>query len=146
MLSHPDDMVRRVSTELCVDRYQLSKIYFKNNTKVVTDVDRLDELVPRALLELKYDIARCHFNELSQKIKDLQNRSAASAGDPSLSAGAGSPSGAGDTDTSAGKDAAMDEDARMEEIMNLMKEQTHWQNFCKKLATSIGERVYEPLR
>ncbi len=146
LLSHPDDMVRRVSTELCVDRYQLSKIYFKNNTKVVTDVDRLDELVPRALLELKYDIARCHFNELSQKIKDLQNRSAASAGDPSLSAGAGSPSGAGDTDTSAGKDAAMDEDARMEEILNLMKEQTHWQNFCKKLATSIGERVYEPLR
>ena len=40
----------------------------------------------------------------------------------------------------------MDEDARMEEILNLMKEQTHWQNFFKKLATSIGERVYEPLR
>jgi len=74
LLSHPDDTIRNVATELVVDRYQLSKIYFKNNTKVETEEDRLDELVPRALLELKYDIARCFFNDLSQKILQMQQQ------------------------------------------------------------------------
>lgn len=74
LLSHPDDMIRNVATELVVERHQLSKIYFKNNTKVVTEEDRLDELVPRALLELKYDIARCFFNDLSQKIQQMQQQ------------------------------------------------------------------------
>ncbi len=74
LLSHPDDVIRNVATDLVVDRHQLSKIYFKNNTKVETEEDRLDELVPRALLELKYDIARCFFYDLSQKIQQMQQQ------------------------------------------------------------------------
>lgn len=74
LLSHPDDTIRNIATELVVDRHQLSKIYFKNNTKVETEEDRLDELVPRVLLELKYDIARCFFHDLSQKIQQLQQQ------------------------------------------------------------------------
>jgi DNA primase len=74
LLSHPDDTIRRVTTDLIVDRYQLSKIYFKNNTKVESEEDRLDELVPRALLELKYDIARCYFNDLSLQIQQMQQQ------------------------------------------------------------------------
>ena len=123
LLSHPDDRIRTVATDLIVERYQLSKIYFKNNTKVVTEEDRIDELVPRTLLELKYDLARCNFNELSQRIQQLQREAAA--------AGAADP---------------VAEDARMDEIMKLMSEQCRWQQFCAKLAPSIGERVYEPLR
>lgn len=74
LLSHPDDTIRRNATDLVVEKHQLSKIYFKNNTRVDTEEDRLDDLVPRALLALKYDIARCFFNELSQKIKELQSQ------------------------------------------------------------------------
>lgn len=74
LLSHPDDTIRRISTELMVDRHHLSKIYFKNNTKVETEEDRLNELIPRALLELKYDIARCYFQELSRQIQQLQQQ------------------------------------------------------------------------
>jgi DNA primase len=74
LLSHPDDTIRNVTTDLIVDRHQLSKIYTKNNTKVESEEDRLDELVPRALLELKYDIARCFFNELSQQILQMQQQ------------------------------------------------------------------------
>lgn len=74
LLSHPDDTIRRIATNLVVDKHQLSKIYFKNNTKVETEEDRLDELIPRALLELKYDIARCFFHELSQKIQQMQQQ------------------------------------------------------------------------
>lgn len=74
LLSHPDDTIRKVATDLVVERHQLSKIYFKNNTKVETEEDRLDELVPRALLELKYDIARCFFYDLSQKIQKMQQQ------------------------------------------------------------------------
>lgn len=74
LLSHPDDTIRRISTELMVDRHHLSKIYFKNNTKVETEEDRLNELIPRALLELKYDIARCYFQELSRQIQQMQQQ------------------------------------------------------------------------
>lgn len=74
LLSHPDDTIRNVATDLVVERHQLSKIYFKNNTKVETEEDRLDELVPRALLELKYDIARCFFADLSLKIQQMQQQ------------------------------------------------------------------------
>jgi DNA primase len=74
LLSHPDDTIRNVTTDLIVDRHQLSKIYTKNNTKVESEEDRLDELVPRALLELKYDIVRCFFNELSQQILQMQQQ------------------------------------------------------------------------
>lgn len=72
LLSHPDDAIRHNATDLVVDKHQLSKIYFKNNTRIDSEEDRLDDLVPRALLALKYDIARCFFNDLSQKIKELQ--------------------------------------------------------------------------
>ena len=74
LLSHSDDVIRQVSTDLVVERHQLSKIYFKNNTKVETEEDRLDELVPRALLVLKYDIARCFFKDLSLQIQQMQQQ------------------------------------------------------------------------
>lgn len=74
LLSHSDDVIRKVSTDLVVERHQLSKIYFKNNTKVETEEDRLDELVPRALLVLKYDIARCFFKDLSLQIQQMQQQ------------------------------------------------------------------------
>lgn len=74
LLSHPDDRIRIVATDLLTDRHHLSKIYFKNNTKVETEEDRLNDLIPRTLLELKYDIARCLFQDLSRKIQAIQSQ------------------------------------------------------------------------
>lgn len=70
LMSHPDDAVRSVVTDLVVDKHRLSKIYFKN-TKVDTEIDRLDDLVPRALIALKYDMARCFSEDLHQQIQDI---------------------------------------------------------------------------
>lgn len=73
LVSHPDDAVRRVVTELVVEKHHLSKIYFKT-TKVETEADRLADLVPRALIALKYDMARCYADDLRRQIKEMQQR------------------------------------------------------------------------
>ena len=73
LVSHPDDTVRRVVTELVVEKHHLSKIYFKT-TKVDTEADRLHDLVPRALIALKYDMARCYAEDLRRQILELQQR------------------------------------------------------------------------
>ncbi|MDE6628841.1 MAG: toprim domain-containing protein, partial [Muribaculaceae bacterium] len=73
LASHPDDTVRRVVTELVVEKHHLSKIYFKT-TKVETEADRLPDLVPRALIALKYDMARCYADDLRRQIREMQQR------------------------------------------------------------------------
>ncbi len=73
LVSHSDDAIRLAVTNLVVERHQLSKIYFKT-TKVETEVERLDDLVPRALIALKYDMARCYFDDLRRQILEIQNR------------------------------------------------------------------------
>ncbi|MCM1316995.1 MAG: DNA primase [Bacteroides sp.] len=52
-LSHPDDTVRRVASDLIVEKYQLSKIHTKY-VHVATEREMLPELVSRAVMELKY--------------------------------------------------------------------------------------------
>lgn len=72
LVSSPDDVIRRAVTDIVVEKHKLSKIYFKNNTKVETEEDRLDDLVPRALLTLKYDLTRCHFEDIRRELAQLQ--------------------------------------------------------------------------
>jgi len=60
LLSHPDDSVRTLTTELVSEKYTLSKVHTKF-AKIETERDRLPDFVQRALLELKnamieYDI------------------------------------------------------------------------------------------
>lgn len=74
LASSPDDSVRRVTTDLVVEKHQLSKIYFKNNTKVETEEDRLEQIVPQALIALKYDVARCNFDDIKQEIRRIQSQ------------------------------------------------------------------------
>lgn len=73
LISHPDDALRAAVTDLVVEKHTLSKIYFRNNTKVEGEEERLDDLVPRALIALKYDMARCYFNDLRRQISELQS-------------------------------------------------------------------------
>jgi hypothetical protein len=43
---------------------------------VESERDRLDDLVPRALIALKYDMARCFVNDLRYKIQAVTSGSA----------------------------------------------------------------------
>ena len=68
--SHPDPQVARLAADLSSDRYQLSK-YHSRSQKVVTDEERLHELVPHLLTDLKLAIVE---DELKQVLTSLQDR------------------------------------------------------------------------
>ena len=68
--SHPDPQVARLAADLSSDRYQLSK-YHSRSQKVVTDEERLCELVPHLLTDLKLAIVE---DELKQGLAALQDR------------------------------------------------------------------------
>ena len=68
-ISHPDDQVRELAARLVADPYRLST-YHERYAHVPSERERLVELVPRAVHELKYLIVR-------QKIADVKHRLAA---------------------------------------------------------------------
>lgn len=68
-LTHPDPAISLLSTELISDRYQLSKYHYKNQ-KIVTDEERLYELVPLLMVNFKYAIVS---EELKHMMRALQD-------------------------------------------------------------------------
>lgn len=64
-VNSPDIEISTQAIDLVNDRYQLSKIHTKFQV-VTRDIDRLNELIPRAIFELKDAI-------LMQRIEDLRN-------------------------------------------------------------------------
>lgn len=54
-LTHPDPEVSKLAAEMVSDRYQLSK-YHSKAQKIITDEERLYELIPRLLLDFKLSI------------------------------------------------------------------------------------------
>ena len=70
-LNHPDPAISQLSAELVSDRYQLSK-YHSKNQHIVTDEERLYELVPILMLNFKYAIIS---EELTHLIRALQDPS-----------------------------------------------------------------------
>lgn len=54
-LAHSDPAISKLSTELIADRYQLSK-YHSKAQRLVTDEERLYELVPMLMINFKYAI------------------------------------------------------------------------------------------
>ena len=69
--SHPDPQVARLAADLSSERYQLSK-YHSRSQKIVSDEERLCELVPHLLTDLKLAIVE---DELKQVLSALQDRS-----------------------------------------------------------------------
>ncbi|MDE7426510.1 MAG: DNA primase [Muribaculaceae bacterium] len=65
--SGPDDELRKMCTDMVADRYQLSKIHTKF-TKVETESERLVDLLPRAVYELKYHILNLEMEDLGKRI------------------------------------------------------------------------------
>ena len=72
LISSPDDIVRRVTTDLISEKYVLSKVHTKY-AKIETEQDKLDELVPRAIYEWKDAILECQMRDIRQKIKEAGN-------------------------------------------------------------------------
>ena len=54
-LAYPDPAISKLSVELISNRYQLSK-YHSKSQKIVTDEERLYELVPALMINFKYAI------------------------------------------------------------------------------------------
>lgn len=69
-LSDPDSRVRNLVTDLISEKHQLSKVHSKFY-KIETEEDKLAELVPRAIFELKDAILRLRIEELNHKIKEV---------------------------------------------------------------------------
>lgn len=67
LLSHPDDSVRTLTTELVSEKYTLSKVHTKF-AKIETERDRLPDFVQRALLELKNATIEYDLLEVRHKI------------------------------------------------------------------------------
>ncbi|MCC8119072.1 MAG: DNA primase [Bacteroidales bacterium] len=67
-LSSPDDQVRILSTALATERYSLSKVHTKYQ-HVDTELDRLQELVVRAVMELKFTILDLQIAEMQEEIR-----------------------------------------------------------------------------
>ena len=68
-LNHPDPDISQLSAELISDRYQLSK-YHSKNQKIITDEERLYELVPLLMVNYKYAIVSEELKHMMQALQD----------------------------------------------------------------------------
>lgn len=68
-IAHPDPNVSKLAADLVNDRYQLSK-YHSKGQKIVTDEERLYELIPRLLLDFKLSIIEEEMKNTLQALTD----------------------------------------------------------------------------
>lgn len=68
-LSHPDDDIRRLTTDLVCEKHVLSKVHTRY-AHVETERERLGDLVPRAVVELKFAILNNRIDDIQQQIKN----------------------------------------------------------------------------
>lgn len=69
LLSHPDDEIRRLTTDLAYEKHVLSKVHTRY-AHVESERERLGDLVPRAVLELKLAILNIRIDALQQQMKE----------------------------------------------------------------------------
>ncbi len=68
-MSHPDPTISKLSVELIGNRYQLSK-YHSKSQKIVTDEERLYELVPLLMVNFKYAIVSEELKHIMLALQD----------------------------------------------------------------------------
>ena len=68
-LHHPDPAISQLSAELVSDRYQLSRYHYKSQ-HIVTDEERLYELVPLLMINFKYAIISEELTHLMRTLQD----------------------------------------------------------------------------
>jgi DNA primase len=69
LCSDSDDTIRRLTTDLVSDKYTLSKVHTKY-ARIETEEDKLQDLVPRAVFELKNAILTCDISHTQQQIQE----------------------------------------------------------------------------
>ncbi len=79
-LAHPDPTVSRLAADMISDRYQLSK-YHSKSQKIVTDEERLHELVPHQIIDFKLAILE---EEMKQTLQALARPEIAQSPDKCL--------------------------------------------------------------
>ena len=67
--SHPDSSISMLAVDLVSEKYQLSKVHTKFQ-KVELEADRLWELIPRAIYELKNAILEQSIKQIQEQIKE----------------------------------------------------------------------------
>ena len=68
-LAHPNPIISKLSTELIADRYQLSK-YHSKAQRLVTDEERLFELVPTLMINFKFAIISEEMKRMMYALQD----------------------------------------------------------------------------
>lgn len=68
-LTHPNPDISKLSVELISNRYQLSKYHTKTQ-KILTDEERLVELVPTLVINFKYAIVSEELKHMLQALQD----------------------------------------------------------------------------
>lgn len=68
LINHEDNDVREVANRLVAERHVLSAIYSRNGVKPETEEDKLGDIVPRALTELRSEILQSRVREIQQKV------------------------------------------------------------------------------
>lgn len=72
-LNDPDDEIRRYATDFVIDRHTLSK-YHSKFAKIETERDRLPELLPRCIFELRDAILQKQISTLHEQIAQCSNQ------------------------------------------------------------------------
>ena len=67
-LAHPDEEISRLAVDLVSEKYQLSKIHTKFQT-IESEAEKLADLIPRALFELKDAITSLNIKHIREEIK-----------------------------------------------------------------------------
>ena len=67
-LAHPDKEISRLAVDLVSEKYQLSKIHTKFQT-IESEEEKLADLIPRALFELKDAITSLNIKHIREEIK-----------------------------------------------------------------------------
>ncbi len=111
LCSDSDSDVRNLALELVPEKHVLSKMHTKFS-KVETDVDRLEELVPRAIFALKDAILTCRDRALRNQLKTLV------------------------------ADTSMTEEARSEAVFELLSQQKQISALRSELAKYLGDRIF----
>lgn len=71
-LAHPDEEISRLAVDLVSEKYQLSKIHTKFQT-IESEEEKLADLIPRALFELKDAITSLNIKHIREEIKKTAN-------------------------------------------------------------------------
>ena len=111
LCSDADAQIRNLALELVPEKHVLSKMHTKY-TKVETDADRLEDLVPRAIFALKDAILTCRERALRRQLKDLVAR----------------------TD--------MEEQAKSDEVFSILEKQQQIAGLRSELAKYLGDRIF----